>query len=44
MELTQEEYEKKLAYARKDMDCDSEHCSGCPYLIDGACELAESLI
>jgi hypothetical protein len=44
MELTQTEYKEKLAYARKEMDCESGHCSECPYLINNICELAESLI
>jgi len=44
MEINVQDYEEKLSNARKDMDCDSGHCSGCPYHINYGCELAESLI
>jgi len=37
-------YRQRLENARKEMDCISGHCSGCCYLINHVCELAESLI
>lgn len=37
-------YQRTLSRARKEMDCASMHCAGCPYLINHNCELAESLI
>ena len=40
---TLEEIKAEIASLRVQMDCASEHCSGCPYLIGGVCELAESV-
>lgn len=42
--MTREEYYARIAQARKDMDCDSGHCSSCAYLNEyGGCDLSESI-
>lgn len=37
------EIQEEIARMRIEMDCKSEHCYGCPYLVRGVCELAESV-
>ncbi len=42
---TEEVIMEKYHKVREEMDCDSGHCSGCPYLEGpfGTCTLAESI-
>lgn len=36
-------YFERLQRAREELDCRSEHCSGCVYYAYGGCELPESV-
>jgi len=40
---TKEEILAEIESMRVQMDCPSQHCSGCPYLIKHKCELEESI-
>lgn len=44
-EMELKEWREKIAQARKEMRCDEEHCSGCPYLEYPfhTCSLPESI-